>query len=428
MPIVRGGTPATAHGDEARERLQPELRGPLGVRDDADRRAVVLAGGVARCHGRGRVRAAHDRLERRQALTGRIAARVLVAVDQAFAGAPVLDLHRHDLLGEAAVLVGLDRELVRAQRELVLRFPGDPVLAAQVLGGLEHAARHGVVDAAGGHAGAHEPILEHRAARSRAPAQRDRVELRLAHALGAAGEHQVGSACLHLHTRLDHRLQPRAAAAVDLKAGHIHRQAGVERRDSSERGRLGVGVALPEQHVVDRLGRQRGSLEHGADHRRGQPRRWHVAEDPPEAPHRRPQRLADQRVSHEAPTVTARCLGPARAGSLAGMPSWRNIAIARTLERVPGLKRVPAAMVIEAAEVVLLARQHVLKLEPGERRRVFELLRKTHGRPRNLTQRERDELAALATKAEPRLFVGLVVKKLSPMPLPKRLLFGSKRR
>ena len=84
-------------------------------------------------------------------------------------------------------------------------------------------------------------------------------------------------------------------------------------------------------------------------------------------------------------------------------------------------------MVIEAAEVVLLARQHILKLEPGERHRVFELLRKTHGRPRNLTQRERDELAALATKAEPRLFVGLVAKKLSPVPLPKRLLFGSKR-
>lgn len=110
------------------------------------------------------------------------------------------------------------------------------------------------------------------------------------------------------------------------------------------------------------------------------------------------------------------------------MPSWRNIAIANGLRRVPGLKRVPAALVIEAAEIVLLARRHVLKLEPAERRRVLQLLRKTHGRPRNLTQREREELAWLATKAEPRLFTGLVAKKISPVPLPKRLLFGSKRR
>jgi hypothetical protein len=42
-----------------------------------------------------------------------------------------------------------------------------------------------------------------------------------------------------------------------------------------------------------------------------------------------------------------------------------------------------------------------------------------------LTERERDELARLAAKAEPRLFLGLVVDKLSPVPLPKRLVFGS---
>ena len=101
------------------------------------------------------------------------------------------------------------------------------------------------------------------------------------------------------------------------------------------------------------------------------------------------------------------------------------MAIAHAAERIPGVRRIPAAMVLEAAEVVLLAYDHIKKLEPEERRRVLQLLRKARGRPRNLTQRERSELARLAAKAEPRLFVGLVAEKLSPVPLPKRLVYGS---
>jgi predicted ArsR family transcriptional regulator len=102
-------------------------------------------------------------------------------------------------------------------------------------------------------------------------------------------------------------------------------------------------------------------------------------------------------------------------------------AIAHAAERIPGLRRIPAATVIQAAEVVRLAREHLQRLDPSERRRVVELVRKGRGRPRNLTQREREELARLAAKAEPRLFLGLVVDKLSPLPLPKRLVFGSTR-
>jgi uncharacterized membrane protein len=82
---------------------------------------------------------------------------------------------------------------------------------------------------------------------------------------------------------------------------------------------------------------------------------------------------------------------------------------------------------VEAAEVVLLVRDHIQKLEPEERRRVLQLLRNARGRPRNLTQRERAELASLAAKAEPRLFLGLVADKLSPVPLPKRLVYGPAR-
>src|SRR5947208_14382267 len=96
---------------------------------------------------------------------------MLVAIDDAPAGPAVVDLDRNDLLGKAAVVVGFDRERVGAERDLVLLLPADPVLAAEVLGRLEHPAGHGVVDAASGHARAHEPIVEHRPAGACAPAQ-----------------------------------------------------------------------------------------------------------------------------------------------------------------------------------------------------------------------------------------------------------------
>ena len=109
------------------------------------------------------------------------------------------------------------------------------------------------------------------------------------------------------------------------------------------------------------------------------------------------------------------------------MANLKTKAIVRTVERIPVLKEIPLVVLVEAAEIVLLAYDHVRKLEPHERRRAFALLRKTRGRPSNLTQRERTEFARLAAKAEPRLFLGLVAQKLSPVPLPKRLVRKSAR-
>ena len=37
---------------------------------------------------------------------------------------------------------------------------------------------------------------------------------------------------------------------------------------------------------------------------------------------------------------------------------------------------------------------------------------------------EREELAALTAILEPRLFLGSAAKRLSPVPMPKRLLYG----
>jgi hypothetical protein len=107
------------------------------------------------------------------------------------------------------------------------------------------------------------------------------------------------------------------------------------------------------------------------------------------------------------------------------MPSLRNRGVAFAAKRVPVLKRLPVLRLLAAAEVALLARDHVQRLEPHERRRVLELVRIGRGRPSRLTDAQRDELTELVAKADPRLFVGEAVEKLSPVPLPKRIAYGS---
>lgn len=79
---------------------------------------------------------------------------------------------------------------------------------------------------------------------------------------------------------------------------------------------------------------------------------------------------------------------------------------------------------LTAAELAWLATQHFGRLDPSERKRLVALARKSHGRPGALGKAERAELVALLAALEPRLFVGSALKKLSPVPLPKRLLFG----
>ena len=96
--------------------------------------------------------------------------------------------------------------------------------------------------------------------------------------------------------------------------------------------------------------------------------------------------------------------------------------------RVPGLRRLPVLKLLAIAEIALLARDHVTKLEPAERRRLVQLVRSARGRRRNLSADERDELQRLVAKAEPRLFVGLSADRLSPVPLPRRLVHGPPRR
>jgi hypothetical protein len=97
------------------------------------------------------------------------------------------------------------------------------------------------------------------------------------------------------------------------------------------------------------------------------------------------------------------------------------------IARAPGLRRLPVLKVLAVAEIALLAHDHVTRLDREERRRLVELVRRGHGRPSHLSDAEREELDALVAKAEPRLFAGLVADKLSPIPLPKRIVHGPRR-
>ncbi len=87
------------------------------------------------------------------------------------------------------------------------------------------------------------------------------------------------------------------------------------------------------------------------------------------------------------------------------------------------LRQLPVARLLALAELAILAREHYSKLKPQDRRRILELVRRTHGRPANLTRRERAELAALLAKTDPRLFMESAVRKLTGFSVP-----GSRRR
>ena len=89
--------------------------------------------------------------------------------------------------------------------------------------------------------------------------------------------------------------------------------------------------------------------------------------------------------------------------------------MAPLLNRLPVVRRLPVARLIALAEVAVIAHEHLGRLQPKERRRVIELLRRGRGRPSNLSVRERKELAILVAKAEPRLFARSVAKKFNPI-------------
>jgi hypothetical protein len=102
--------------------------------------------------------------------------------------------------------------------------------------------------------------------------------------------------------------------------------------------------------------------------------------------------------------------------------------VLRLLLRSSWVKRlsrgVPVARLLLLAEVAILAQRHLSKLDRAQRRRLFTLLVRARGRTRSLTAAERREFGYLVARLEPRLLLGSAVRRISPVPLPKRLLYG----
>jgi hypothetical protein len=102
--------------------------------------------------------------------------------------------------------------------------------------------------------------------------------------------------------------------------------------------------------------------------------------------------------------------------------------VLRLVLRSPWVKRLsrgaPVARLLLVAEVAVVAQRHLSKLDPTQRRRLFALLVRSRGRPRSLAAGERLEFLYLVARLEPRLFLGTAVRRVSPVPLPKRLLYG----
>jgi hypothetical protein len=101
--------------------------------------------------------------------------------------------------------------------------------------------------------------------------------------------------------------------------------------------------------------------------------------------------------------------------------------LGRATERVPGLRRIPVVKLLSVAEIALLTRDHVSRLSGSERRRLVGLVRVGRGRRSRLTDAERDELEGLLAKLGPRELFGDAVDRLSPVPLPRRVLYGKRR-
>jgi hypothetical protein len=91
------------------------------------------------------------------------------------------------------------------------------------------------------------------------------------------------------------------------------------------------------------------------------------------------------------------------------------------------VRGVPVMRLVAAAEVAMLAREHLSRLDHAQRHRLLELVRKARGRPSALSEKEREELAELVAALEPRRLFADAAGKVSPVPLPDRLFYGRRR-
>ncbi len=233
------------------------VQGLLGADDDRGG-AIGDAGRVA-----GGDRSAvglEGRLQLRQRLGAGVGAWSLVGRDH---GVALLagDGDRHDLLVEAACLLGGDRALVRSEGERVLRFAADVVLGSDALGVHAHVhvagrAPQAVVDGRVDDGAVAEPVA---GARLRQQVGRH------VHALHAAGHDEVGVAGTNGRCAHHHRLQPGAADLVDGRGADALRQAGPQGSLAGRRLADARLEDLAHDRLVDILRGDPSALHGGAD-------------------------------------------------------------------------------------------------------------------------------------------------------------------
>ena len=244
--LLRGRHRADAHGARRHaghgparqpgQRPQPELLRLLGGGDDARGGAVVLPAGVAGGDGGVGVDLARGSARSFASDSTVVSARGCSSLSTTSGS----DLRcgtatGDDLLGETPSVLRGDGPLVRLHGERVLVLAADVELGAQVLGGLDHAAGHGEVRAAGGDAGAGEPVGEWTRLALDAPAhvrwRRTRPGSWTRRRRRGRGRCRRTGTCMHGG---DDRLQAGSAAAVHLHAGDVDAETGVEGRDPAD--------------------------------------------------------------------------------------------------------------------------------------------------------------------------------------------------
>ena len=194
MPMMRGGTPATAAPSIRARGRRPCRFAARFARDEERAGAVVDARGIA---GRHRAAGAKRRAELRERLEARLA-RMLVAVDDRRIALLRRQRHRDDLRREPAVRLRGERALLAAEREGVLVGARHGEFRRHVLARLRHRVDAVLL--------LHERIDE-------APADR-RVEHLLIAREGRIGLRQhVGRAAHALGAARDHETPPRPTAS-----------------------------------------------------------------------------------------------------------------------------------------------------------------------------------------------------------------------
>ena len=172
-----------------------------------------------------------------------------------------LDGHGDDLFGQAALVGGLQRELVRAQRPAVEVGAGDLELVAD-FGGLDEHLLAGE--------GVGEPVVDHRV--ERLDVAHAKAEARAREQVGGLGHRLHAAADADLHVAgadrlVDDRRRAQAGGAdlVDRLGGDLLGDAGLDL--GLARGDLPLAGLqdLTHDDVLDLLGLDPGALQRGLD-------------------------------------------------------------------------------------------------------------------------------------------------------------------